>query len=112
MHKHADRNTAAWKRLRKQVIREDGLTCRYCGKQTREDVPVGHPDKTTVDHIIPIAYDGMGALDRDNCVVCCWLCNIKKKDRMPGTPSKKELAPGTSRPSAPLKTSRDWKSPA
>lgn len=71
----------AWLALCKIVEREEPC-CRYCGKLLRKDVPVGHPDKRCVDHIIPLEQGGP-PLDRGNLAAACWPCNTDKGNRTP-----------------------------
>lgn len=66
---------------RRQVIREAGYTCQYCGKCEAD---------MTVDHIVPVA-DG-GTNDKANLVCCCLDCN-KKKGYMPLPEFLKTLNP-------------------
>ncbi len=66
-----DLGTAAWKRIRLEVIAEDGSVCFYCG--------CGCQDDPTVDHVIP--YVRGGTIARTNLVVACRSCNGRKGDR-------------------------------
>lgn len=57
------------RRLRFEVLRRDGYTCRYCGAKA--------PDVTlTVDHVVPIALGGDD--DPRNLVTACQPCNAGK----------------------------------
>jgi HNH endonuclease len=61
-------------RLRYEVIRRDGHTCRYCGAQA--------PDvKLTVDHVIPRALGGQN--DPTNLITACASCNAGKSSTSP-----------------------------
>ena len=59
--------------LRKRffVFKRDSFTCRMCGAN-------GHGVKLEVDHIMPIAKDGIDALD--NLQTLCFECNRGKRD--------------------------------
>ena len=57
------------KRLRFEILRRDGHTCRYCGRSTPEV-------KLTVDHVVPVALGG--ADDPTNLVAACIDCNAGK----------------------------------
>lgn len=57
------------RRLRFEVLRRDGHTCRYCGK-TAEDTEL------TVDHVVPVALGG--ADEPSNLVTACQECNAGK----------------------------------
>lgn len=57
------------KRLRYEVFRRDGHTCRYCG--------AGAPDvQITVDHVVPLALGGTD--EPANLVTACRSCNAGK----------------------------------
>lgn len=57
------------KRLRFEVFKRDGFTCRYCGAQPPEVVLV-------VDHVVPVAEGGLSTLD--NLITACEPCNQGK----------------------------------
>lgn len=62
------------RRLRFEVLRRDGYTCRYCGAQA--------PDvKLTVDHVIPITLGGGD--DARNLITACHDCNTGKASTSP-----------------------------
>lgn len=57
---------AVGRRLRFEILRRDGHTCRYCGAKA--------PDVTlTVDHVIPVALGGGD--EPSNLVTACAACN-------------------------------------
>lgn len=62
------------RRLRFEVLRRDGYTCRYCGAQA-PDVPL------TVDHVIPRTLGG--ATEPSNLVTACRDCNNGKASTSP-----------------------------
>ena len=57
-------DTAAWKRIRLQVLERDGHKCHWCGK---------YGAKMQCDHIVARALGGGDALD--NLVTACPECN-------------------------------------
>lgn len=62
------------RRLRFEILRRDGHTCRYCGGSA--------PDvKLTVDHVIPVALGGSD--DPSNLVTACVDCNSGKSSVAP-----------------------------
>jgi hypothetical protein len=65
------------RRLRFEVLRRDGYTCRYCGARAPE-VPL------TVDHVIPEALGG--ATEANNLVTACQPCNAGKASTAPDSP--------------------------
>lgn len=62
------------RRIRFEILRRDGHTCRYCGAQA-PDVPL------TVDHVIPRALGGSD--DTTNLVTACRDCNYGKGSTSP-----------------------------
>lgn len=62
------------RRLRFEILRRDGHTCRYCGAKA--------PEATlTVDHVIPRTLGG--ADDPTNLVAACTDCNAGKSSTAP-----------------------------
>lgn len=64
---HPVYGTRVWKRLRLQVLAEEGYLCRYCG---------GKADR--VDHIVPVRERPDLAYVRNNLAACCRPCNAKR----------------------------------
>ena len=65
------------RRLRFEVLRRDGYTCRYCGARA--------PDVTlTVDHVVPTTLGGDD--DPRNLVTACQPCNAGKSSIQPDAP--------------------------
>jgi hypothetical protein len=62
------------KRLRFEVLKRDGHTCRYCGAKA-PDVPL------TVDHVTPVALGGRD--EPSNLVTACRGCNSGKSSVSP-----------------------------
>lgn len=62
------------RRLRFEILRRDGHTCRYCGASA-PDVAL------TVDHVIPTALGGSD--DPSNLVTACADCNAGKSSTAP-----------------------------
>jgi hypothetical protein len=65
---------AVSKRLRFEVLRRDGHTCRYCGRSAPEV-------RLTVDHVVPVALGGSDA--PENLVTACSECNSGKSATPP-----------------------------
>lgn len=62
------------RRIRFEILRRDGHTCRYCGASA--------PDvKLTVDHVIPVALGGSD--EPNNLVTACEDCNGGKTSTAP-----------------------------
>jgi 5-methylcytosine-specific restriction endonuclease McrA len=59
-------STAAWKRVRIQVLDRDKWLCVYCGRPAN-----------TVDHVDPVIRGG-DSLDPANLVAACGSCNYSK----------------------------------
>ena len=71
------------KRVRYEVLRRDGHTCRYCGAKA--------PDvQLTVDHVIPEALGGSD--DPTNLVAACGDCNSGKSATSPDEPLVADVA--------------------
>jgi hypothetical protein len=68
---------AVSRRLRFEVLRRDGHTCRYCGAQAPDVV-------LTVDHVIPTTLGGGD--EPSNLVTACSDCNAGKSSIAPGSP--------------------------
>jgi 5-methylcytosine-specific restriction protein A len=66
--RHARGYSAAWDRLRRQILERDHHTCVYCGAPA-----------TSVDHRIAKSLGGSD--DPENLVAACVSCNSGKKDR-------------------------------
>ena len=71
------------KRVRYEVLRRDGHTCRYCGGKAPEV-------RLTVDHVIPTALGGTDA--PDNLVASCADCNAGKTSTHPDSPLVAQVA--------------------
>lgn len=65
---------AVSKRVRYEVLRRDGHTCRYCGGVAPDVVLV-------VDHVVPVALGGSD--DPSNLVAACRDCNAGKSSASP-----------------------------
>lgn len=65
------------RRLRFEVLRRDGYTCRYCGAKVPDVV-------LTVDHVVPVALGGDD--DPRNLVTACSGCNAGKSSIAPDSP--------------------------
>lgn len=63
-----------WRKLRYEVLREQGGRCQLCGRG-REHCVILH-----VDHIIPLSVDWSKRLDKNNLQVLCEDCNLGKSN--------------------------------
>ena len=62
------------RRLRFEILRRDGMTCRYCGAKA--------PDVTlTIDHVVPVALGGGD--EPSNLMTACEDCNGGKTSIAP-----------------------------
>lgn len=59
-----------------------GMRCAYCGKACKFDLPPGHPELATEDHLIPLTKGGLdcGA----NLRLACFPCNASKQAKTAG----------------------------
>ena len=67
------------------MLRVQGDTCFWCGKVVRLDVEQEHPDRATVEHLIPDSRGGGGG--RENLRVACYGCNNRRGDRVGPMPA-------------------------
>lgn len=74
MHDREKTYVPVTKRLRYEVLRRDGFTCRYCGAKA-PDVPL------RVDHVIPVVLGGPD--HPSNLVAACQDCNSGKTSTIP-----------------------------
>lgn len=77
------------------LIARDGMSCFWCGKQTRLDVVPDHPDRCTRDHIVPRVFGGKDALE--NLKVACRECNERRGDSI-GPPPPRKISSSESDP--------------
>ena len=59
-------NTARWKKLRVQVLKEEGYRCHWCGGKA-----------TQADHLLELDAGG-DPYERTNLVASCRPCNAKR----------------------------------
>lgn len=85
------------RRLRFEILRRDGHTCRYCGGKA--------PDVSlTVDHVVPVTLGGSDS--PDNLVAACQDCNAGKSSVSPDSPIVSEVSDDNDRWQAALATAR------
>lgn len=68
-NRRPDLNSYAWRKLRKDVLSEQGTNCFYCG--------IDCSSRPTIDHIDPVSK-GADPFDKSKLVVACRSCNSKK----------------------------------
>lgn len=71
------------RRLRFEILRRDGHTCRYCGGVAPDVV-------LTVDHVVPVALGGGD--DPSNLVTACRDCNAGKSSIAPDAPIVEDVS--------------------
>jgi len=59
---------------RSNLFKRDRWTCQYCGARPRSG-------EMTIDHIVPRSRGGTSSWE--NCVLACFNCNRKKRNRTP-----------------------------
>lgn len=89
-----DQHMAVSKRLRYEIFKRDGHTCRYCGA-TAPDV------KLTIDHVTPEALGGTDT--PDNLVTACGPCNSGKTSSTPDAATVADVADDALRWAAAMK---------
>ena len=73
---------AVSKRLRYEVLRRDGFTCRYCGLRSDRGL--------VTDHVLPVALGGYDVAE--NLVACCKDCNEGKAASNPDEPLVQDVS--------------------
>lgn len=94
------RRGAEYRRLRTQFIATRPPTCHWCGATTSDTLPVGHPRKTTIDHLIEVDRARTLALDTKLWVIACHTCNSSRGSRYKTRNTRHDTGIGT--------PSRDW----
>lgn len=91
------RRSRTYQAARVKFLRIRPPICYWCGKRVSDDLPKGHPDKATVDHLIEVDAAPAAAMDTSTWVVACHKCNSargaayrNRRDRGPQqrTPSR------------------------
>jgi 5-methylcytosine-specific restriction endonuclease McrA len=59
---------------RSNLFKRDRYTCQYCGARP-------NTSEMTIDHILPRSRGGLSSWE--NCVLSCFDCNKRKRDRTP-----------------------------
>ncbi len=62
---------AVGKKLRFEILKRDGFTCRYCGRRPPEVI-------LNVDHVLAVSKGGGD--EPINLIASCWECNSGKSD--------------------------------
>lgn len=81
----------AWRRARVQ----SDPRCTYCGITCSETVHERHPQRATVDDIVPLSRGGLN--NASNWTLACQTCNRDKADNLI-TPSQKKAKRLASKP--------------
>lgn len=63
------------------VLVASGFKCTYCRVKIYHDLHARHPQRATVDHIVPRSRGGSDAAE--NLCACCYRCNQDKADLTP-----------------------------
>jgi 5-methylcytosine-specific restriction endonuclease McrA len=67
------RDSRQWRALRKTILARDGFTCAYCGQIA-----------DTVDHVLSIKDHPDQAMNPENLLSACKICNSRKGSRSQG----------------------------
>lgn len=82
--KKAFYKSAAWQRVRRNVLYRDNYECQECKRQGRVYTDQSEPHKhkrLDVDHIKEIEFYSELSLQESNCEVLCIKCHNRKHDR-------------------------------
>lgn len=81
---HNKVNIKIWPSIRSKIIKRDNYTCKHCGwhPEIKGEAYWAHDAAFVVDHIVPIAMNGL-EWDESNMQTLCIKCNkIKTKQDM------------------------------
>jgi 5-methylcytosine-specific restriction endonuclease McrA len=102
------RSTAAWRRLRKQVLAQES-DCWICGRPVDFQAKPWMPWAPNADHIIPVELAPHLALERSSARLAHRACNSTKRSRMPDPPDLSAIdSNGARQPSHCHNHSRIW----
>jgi 5-methylcytosine-specific restriction endonuclease McrA len=59
-----------------EIFERDGYRCYLCGTTVVIHIEDGHPNKATIDHVIPLSKGG--GHTEENVKTCCFECNNLK----------------------------------
>ncbi|MGF2208968.1 HNH endonuclease [Streptomyces albidoflavus] len=59
-----------------EIFERDGFVCWICGTEALADVPKNHPQRATLEHVVPLSRGG--AHTRANVRCAHLLCNLRK----------------------------------
>jgi len=76
---------------RRHIFTRDGWRCQSCWKKVRDNVPLRHSARATIDHILPLTKGGLEC--ESNVHTLCWPCNHAKGNRV-GSNDQLRLALG------------------
>ena len=71
------RKTYTYKQLRQTWLKQQPPICHWCGRHVSQNLPLGHPLKATLDHLIEVDSNPELALDPQLWVVACHTCNTR-----------------------------------
>ena len=72
------RTTSRYKVKRAQFLKSSRMICHWCGSPVDVTLPMSHPLKATVDHLIEVDKAPILALDVSLWVVACARCNYSR----------------------------------
>jgi len=72
------RKTYTYKQLRQTWLKQQPPICHWCGRHVSQNLPLGHPLKATLDHLIEVDSNPELALDPQLWVVACHTCNTRR----------------------------------
>lgn len=68
-----------------EIFERDDFTCWLCGGKALPGVPKNHPQRATLEHVVPLSRGG--AHTRANVRCAHLLCNLRKGGKvLPGQP--------------------------
>ena len=85
VRRRAGKSMTATQRRLLALMEQYGPLCHWCRKLTQLDVERDHPDRATVEHLVPKAKGGSNKIG--NLRVACYACNQARGDDPTWTPS-------------------------
>lgn len=100
---HQNRRTRRLYERNAYALLRDAETCVWCLRPISTALPVGHPQKATADHWVPLSLGGSDELE--NLVPACGECNSQRGNRTPAAFLRYLVAVGKRKPP---EHSREW----
>ena len=81
MNRNDPRKTSRYQAKRAEFLRRSRMICHWCGSPVDAKLPMTHPFKATVDHLVEVDREPVLAMDVSLWVVSCAGCNYSRGAR-------------------------------